>query len=114
MRTDFFRPHIFLHIFKLRFGKYLRKVLTYIHFDGMIYVVKIGLFLIACFSPLKTIINKEGEICLLANREFSLDKITTPEISALQTAEQLREQLAATEGAEVRNQLAQILTRRPS
>lgn len=54
------------------------------------------------------IINKEGEICLRANREFRLDKFTTPEISALQTAEQLREQLEATEGAEVRTKLAQI------
>ena len=44
----------------------------------------------------------------MANREFDLDKFTTPEISALQTAEELREQLAATEGAEVRTQLAQI------
>lgn len=37
-----------------------------------------------------------------------MDKFTTPEISALQTADELREQLAATEGAEVRTQLAQI------
>ncbi len=37
-----------------------------------------------------------------------MDKFTTPEISAIQTAEELREQLAATEGAEVRPQLAQI------
>ena len=44
----------------------------------------------------------------MANREFDLDKFITPEISALQTAEELREQLAATESAEVRTQLAQI------
>ncbi len=37
-----------------------------------------------------------------------MDKFTTPEISALQTAEELRKQLEATQGAEVRNQLAQI------
>lgn len=44
----------------------------------------------------------------MANREFNLDKFTTPEISALQTAEELREQLEATQGAEIRTQLAQI------
>lgn len=44
----------------------------------------------------------------MANREFSLDKFINPEISALQTAEQLRLQLAMTEGAEARNLLAQI------
>ncbi len=37
-----------------------------------------------------------------------MDKFSTPEISALQTAEELREQLAATEGAEVKTQIAQI------
>ena len=50
----------------------------------------------------------EGEICLLANREFGLDKYTKPEICGLPTADELRSSLLAGENSGARNQLADL------
>ena len=50
----------------------------------------------------------EGEIFLKKNREFRLDKYTTPEICGLPTAAQLKEALSASENSDVRNQLAML------
>ena len=56
----------------------------------------------------KKFIIMEGEICLLANREFGLDKYTKPTICALPTADELRAALVAGENSDVRNQLAML------
>ena len=53
-------------------------------------------------------IKKEGEICLLANREFGLDKYTKPEICGLPTADKLREALIESESSDVRAQLGML------
>lgn len=50
----------------------------------------------------------EGEICLLANREFGLDKYTKPEICGLPTADELRKSLMSGENSNVRSQLADL------
>ncbi len=48
----------------------------------------------------------EGEICLLASREFGLDKYTKPEVCGLPTAEELRAAFLEGESSDVRKQLA--------
>ena len=51
----------------------------------------------------------EGEICTkYANREFVLEKYTKPNFCALPTAAELRASLIASEGSDVRAQIAQI------
>lgn len=48
----------------------------------------------------------EGEICYLANREFNLDKYKNTVIHPLPKVSELRAALAASEGSDVKNQIA--------
>ena len=58
------------------------------------------------FSRISIPVNiKEGEICIIANREFVLDKYTKPNFCGLPTAAELRQALIDGEGSDVRRQL---------
>ena len=50
----------------------------------------------------------EGEICLIANREFGLNKYTKTEACGLPTVEELRTSLLSGENSDARNQLAML------
>ena len=76
------------------------------HFDGIVYVVKIAFFRLYLFSSL--ILWKERFAYFSANREFNLDKYTTPKLCQLPSVTELRAALLASEGSEVKQQIASL------